>query len=136
MSYLLDTSTCIAMLRDKPSVVRRRALDAASRSQSLLVSSIVLHELWYGVYNSAHIEKNEHALRGFMGGNVEMIEFDVEDARIAGEIRAELEKKGRVIGPYDTLIAAQCLRYNLVLVTTDIKDFGRVTDLRWENWAT
>ena len=135
MSYSLDTSTCIAMLRHKPSSVRERALEAVSRHESLLVSSIVLHELWYGVYNSSNVEKNEIALRRLMAGNVEIVEFDVEDARIAGAIRAELEKKGRMIGPYDTLIAAQCLRYDFVLVTTDMKDFGPVTDLCWENWA-
>jgi tRNA(fMet)-specific endonuclease VapC len=71
-----------------------------------------------------------------MAGNVEIIEFDIEDAKIAGEIRAKLEKRGRMIGPYDTMIAAQCLRYNFVLVTTDIEDFRRVKDLRRENWAT
>ncbi len=136
MSYLLDTSTCIAMLRDRPPVVRARAMEAASRHQSLLVSSIVLHELWYGVYKSSDITRNASKLLRFLAGNLETVDFDNEDARIAGEIRAVLKAQGRLIGAFDPLIAAQCLRHNFTLVTADISHFPRISDLRWENWAT
>jgi len=136
MSYLLDTSTCIAMLRDRPPAVRARALEAASRNQNLLVSSIVLHELWYGVYRSSDIPRNASKLLRFLAGNLETVDFDNEDARIAGEIRAALKAQGMLIGAYDPLIAAQCLRHNFTLVTADVSLFRRISDLRWENWAT
>jgi tRNA(fMet)-specific endonuclease VapC len=136
MSYLLDTSTCIAMLRDRPPVVRARAMQAASRHQNLLVSSIVLHELWYGVYKSSDILRNASKLLRFLAGNLATVDFDNEDARIAGEIRAVLKAQGRLIGAFDPLIAAQCLRHNFTLVTADVSHFARISDLRWENWAT
>jgi tRNA(fMet)-specific endonuclease VapC len=136
MSYLLDTSACIAMLRDRPPLVRARALEAARRHQNLLVSSIVLHELWYGVYKSSDIPRNASKLLRFLAGNLETVDFDYEDARIAGEIRAVLKAQGKLIGAFDPLIAAQCLRHDLTLVTADVSDFRRISDLRWENWAT
>jgi tRNA(fMet)-specific endonuclease VapC len=136
MSYLLDTSTCIAMLRDRPAVVRARAIEAASRHRNLLVSSIVLHELWYGVYKSSDIPRNASKLVRFLAGNLETVDFDNEDARTAGEIRAVLKAQGRLIGAFDPLIAAQCLRHNFTLVTADTSHFPRISDLRWENWAT
>jgi tRNA(fMet)-specific endonuclease VapC len=135
MSYLLDTSTCIAMLRNRPPAVRARALAAETRHETLLISSIVVHELWYGVYKSSNIARNETALRGFLAGNLETVAFDMADAKIAGEIRAVLETRGRMIGAYDPLIAAQCLRHNFILVSTDVRHFERVKDLRCENWA-
>jgi tRNA(fMet)-specific endonuclease VapC len=136
MSYLLDTSTCIAMLRDRPPLVRARALEATSRHQNLLVSSLILHELWYGVYKSSDIPRNASKLLRFLTGNLETIDFDNEDAKIAGEIRAALKAQGTLIGAYDPLIAAQCLRYNFTLVTSDVDHFRRIEGLHWENWAT
>lgn len=136
MSYLLDTSACVAMLRDRPPAVRARALEAAGRHQKLLISSIVLHELWYGVYKSSDMPQNASKLLRFLAGNLETIDFDNEDARIAGEIRAVLKAQGRLIGAFDPLIAAQCLRHNFTLVTADVSHFSRIRDLRWENWAT
>ncbi len=123
------------MLRDRPAVVRTRAMAATSRHQNLLVSSIVLHELWYGVYKSSDIPRNASKLLRFLAGNLETVDFDSEDARIAGEIRAVLKVQGRQIGAFDPLIAAQCLRHNFTLVTADMSDFSRISDLRWENWA-
>jgi tRNA(fMet)-specific endonuclease VapC len=135
MSYFLDTSACIAILRNKPKQVRDRANAALGARNQLRISSIVLHELWYGAYKSRQLEESAARLQDFIAGYVEVVEFSEEDARLAGQLRAGLEGEGRMIGAYDTLIAAQCLRYNFVLVTSDVADFRRVQDLRWENWA-
>jgi tRNA(fMet)-specific endonuclease VapC len=50
-------------------------------------------------------------------------------------IRAELERAGRPMGAYDTLIAGQALHRGLILVTANVAEFQRVGGLRWENWA-
>ncbi len=52
-----------------------------------------------------------------------------------GSIRADMEKKGQLIGPLDMLIAAQALSGNLIIVTNNEKEFQRIPDLRIENWA-
>lgn len=63
-----------------------------------------------------------------------MIEFDGEDARQAGEIRAALAATGMPIGPYDVLIAGQARARDLILVTRNVGEFSRVSGLRVEDW--
>jgi len=135
MSYFLDTSTCVAILRNKSKPVRDKANAALVAGEGLLISSVVLHELWYGAYKGEQFDRNAGKLQDFVAGYVQVIEFREEDARFAGKVRAELESEGRMIGAYDTLIAAQCLRHNFILVTSDVADFRRVKDLRCENWS-
>ena len=71
----------------------------------------------------------------FLGGPVRVLEFGEEDARYAGEIRSSLERMGRPIGTYDLLIAGQALSRKLTLVTANVKEFGRVRGLDWEDWG-
>jgi tRNA(fMet)-specific endonuclease VapC len=61
--------------------------------------------------------------------------LDPEDARIAGMIRARLEKVGTPIGAYDTLIAGQAMRHRMILVTAKLGEFDRIAGLHTENWA-
>lgn len=63
-----------------------------------------------------------------------VLDFDREDARRAGEIRAHLAAAGAPIGPYDALIAAQALARGLVLVTHNTREFARVPGLGVEDW--
>ena len=135
MSFLLDTSTCVALLRPKPSLVRARADRALSRRERMVLSSVVLHELWYGVYKSERVAENTRKLQSFLAGLDEIYQFDETDAHTAGEIRAQLESVGNVIGAYDTLIAAQCLNRDFILVTSNVSEFRRVKGLRWVDWA-
>jgi tRNA(fMet)-specific endonuclease VapC len=58
-----------------------------------------------------------------------------EDARIFGNIRADLEKRGQPIGSYDLLIAAQALSRGLTVVTNNVKEFSRINNLGVENWV-
>jgi tRNA(fMet)-specific endonuclease VapC len=135
VSYLLDTNACIALINGAPPAVRKRANRAVSRSDALAVSSISLFELWYGVAKSARREANEARLRAFLGGPVELLLFNDEDARAAGTVRAELEARGTPIGAYDLLIAGQALRGAMTLVTANAREFSRVKGLEWEDWA-
>jgi tRNA(fMet)-specific endonuclease VapC len=63
-----------------------------------------------------------------------VLEFDKEDARQAGEVRALLASRGTPIGPYDVLIAGQAKARNLTLVTHNTDEFGRVPGLRCDDW--
>jgi tRNA(fMet)-specific endonuclease VapC len=67
---------------------------------------------------------------------LELVPFDDEDARAADGVRAALETAGRPIGAYDLLIAGQALRHDAILVTANTAEFSRVSDLRWEDWAS
>ena len=136
MSYLLDTNAVIALLTNRPSTVRERLREIPTTALQLAVSSIVLFELWYGVARSGHRADNTQRLRSFMSGAVTVLPFEEEDATTAGDLRAELERRGTPIGPYDLLIAAQALRAGVTLVTTNVSEFRRVPGLNWEDWST
>lgn len=130
----LDTNVVIAVLRGGPAqlVERfRRELLAGS----LALPTIALYELRYGVAKSGRREENADRLAVFLEAPIEILAFSPEDAGEAGEIRADLERSGTPIGPYDLLIAAQARRRSALLVTANIGEFARVPGLTIEDWA-
>jgi tRNA(fMet)-specific endonuclease VapC len=135
VTYLLDTNACIALINGAPSSVRRRFQRAIAKEATVLVSSVVVFELWYGVAKSQRKEANTQRLLAFLAGPLEWTLLDVEDAREAGTVRAELEIAGRPIGAYDVLIAGQARRRGATLVTANVGEFERVAGLKWEDWA-
>ena len=135
MTYLLDTNACIALINGSPSAVRRRFQRAIAKEATVLVSSVVAFELWYGVAKSERKEANTQRLLAFLAGPLEWTLFDEEDAREAGAVRAELETAGRPIGAYDVLIAGQARRRAATLVTSNVDECERVAGLKWEDWA-
>jgi tRNA(fMet)-specific endonuclease VapC len=136
VNYLLDTNAVVALLRNKPVAVRERYRRAEKAGDYLAVSSVVLFELWYGVEKSGRVQENTERLRVLLSGDLDRLDFDDEDARAAGRIRAALEKIGTPIGAYDLLIAGQALRRGLTVVTANTSKIGRVTGLSWEDWTT
>jgi tRNA(fMet)-specific endonuclease VapC len=129
MRYLLDTNAVIAMLRDPAS---RPALRARQeRVGDVAISAIVAHELFYGAFKSRRATHNVALVDAFQ---FQVVEFDREDARQAGEIRAFLAARGPAIGPYDVLIAGQAVARNMVLVTHNTGEFQRAPGLQVEDW--
>src|SRR5262245_6471036 len=135
-TYLLDTNAGIALINGSEPGVRRRFQRAARRNSVMLLSSIVAFELWYGVEKSTRKDANAHRLDTFCAGPLEWAQFDEEDAREAGSVRAELESIGEPIGAYDVLLAGQARRRRATLVTSNANEFGRVRGLKWEDWAS
>ncbi|MBM3508746.1 MAG: type II toxin-antitoxin system VapC family toxin [Alphaproteobacteria bacterium] len=80
------------------------------------------------------LDANAERLAVFLAP-LETVPFEDEDARIAGTVRAQLEREGTPIGAYDLLIAGQALRRDATLVTAEVAEFARVSGLRWENWV-
>jgi tRNA(fMet)-specific endonuclease VapC len=134
--YALDTNACIALINGSPASVRHRLERALKDGASVAVSAVVAFELWYGAAKSARRQANRRRLDTFFAGPLELLPFDDDDARVAGEVRAALEAAGAPIGAYDLLIAGQALRYDATLVTANASEFSRVADLRWEDWAS
>jgi len=133
--YLLDTSVCIVLINNTSSSVRTRLQKALAQDEKMLVSSVVAFELWYGVAKSARPEANARLVETFFAGPMSLLAFEPEDAKVAGRVRASLEAVGKPIGAYDLLIAAQALRHQLTLITTNGREFSRVKGLEWEDWA-
>lgn len=129
MRYLLDANAVIALLNDTTSPIARRVRRHAPRDFG--VSAVVIHELYYGAFKSQHVEQNVARVDALQ---FSVLEFDEEDARRAGQIRAHLASKGTPIGPYDVLIAGQAMARELTLVTHNTSEFQRVPGLTVEDW--
>ena len=131
MRYLLDTNACVDYLNGSyPHVVRRIQ---SSDPADLCVSAVVVAELRYGAERSAHRRRN-HARIDTLLGDIACLPFGADAARTFGAVRSQLEKGGKVIGPYDMQIAAHALCLDLVVVTDNIAEFSRVVGLAVENW--
>jgi tRNA(fMet)-specific endonuclease VapC len=135
LSFLLDTNVCIAAINGRPAAVAERVAHELARRNTVVVSTVTLFELRYGIAKSQQAVRNTRTLDAFLVP-MQIMPFDRDEAQMAGTIRAELERLGTPIGPYDYLIAAQAIRNNLTLITANVKEFARVSDLRWENWAS
>jgi len=120
------------MIKKKPEVVLTRLRAAASEGVS--ISTITLAELEHGVALSAYPEKNEDALAQFLT-LIEVLPFDAKAAAHYGSIRADLQRKGTLIGQMDLLIAAHARAYGLTAVTNNMREFTRVEGLTVEDWT-
>jgi tRNA(fMet)-specific endonuclease VapC len=95
------------------------------------MSSIVAHELFFGAFRSQRVKENLAVVEAL---EFEILDFDREDAKQAGMIRAALAAAGTPIGPYDVLIAGQALARGLTLLTHNMREFKRVEGLKLEDW--
>jgi len=130
--YMLDTNICVYLIKHNPLQVR--AQFEKRQPGDILLSSIVLAELMYGISKSQHKERNLVALEMFLMP-LEVVPFDEHVAGVYGDIRAGLERSGQVIGGNDLFIAAHALSLNVTLVSNNLKEFTRVPGLRLENWV-
>ncbi|WP_339135805.1 MAG: type II toxin-antitoxin system VapC family toxin [Candidatus Electrothrix sp. GW3-4] len=128
--YLLDTNTLIYFFKDIGNV----AETLLSKSpKDISIPSIVLYELEVGIAKSNNPKKRKKQLEA-LTSRITVQSFTPREAEVAAMIRADLEKKGRPIGPYDTLIAGTALSVNATLVTRNTKEFQRVSGLSLEDW--
>jgi tRNA(fMet)-specific endonuclease VapC len=130
--YLLDTNICIYIVNKHPAELLEKM--ERHKPSEIKISSVTVAEMEYGASKSKYGERNREALKIFLSP-FEIINFDSTDAEIYGIIRAELERNGGIIGPYDMQLAAQALRAGYIFVTNNIKEFKRVKILKVENWV-
>lgn len=132
MKYLLDTNTCIYIIKRKPHSVVSRI--RSKQPEEVIVSTVTIAELEYGVCRSQKIDQNRIALLEFLVPFT-ILDFDHGAAAVYGIMRASLESKGTPIGPMDLLIAAQAMSRGLILVTNNEREFSRVEGLQIEKWT-
>lgn len=131
MSWLLDTNACIRYLNGRSPQLKAR-VDAADPAE-ILVCSVVKAELHFGAAGSRDPAKALAAQRQFLS-RFSSLPFDDAAAEEYGEIRADLTRRGQLIGPNDLMIAAICRAQDVILVTHNVAEFGRVPGLRIEDW--
>lgn len=124
LSFLLDSSACVAVLR------RKVVLEKLPPPERTGIPVIVAAELWTGVEKSAVDPVQKAALLNGFLSLFELVDFTPEAARHYGNIRATLERSGNSIDPLDLLIAAQARSLSLTLVTSNESEFSRVPGLK------
>jgi tRNA(fMet)-specific endonuclease VapC len=130
--FMLDTDTCsYIMKRSRPLVLKRlQAVPVGDVCMSVVTKA----ELLYGVEVSPRRAHDAAALAAFLP-YVEVLEFGDDAALHYAEIRADLKKRGAMIGANDLFIAAHARATGLALVTNNTAEFERVRDLKLENWT-
>lgn len=129
---VLDTNTVSYYFRGDARVIERLRSYAPAE---VSVSAIAEYELRYSLLRlpQSAAAPRLKALKAFLVP-LTVLPFDGRCAEHAAHIRVDLEAKGTPIGPHDILIAATALRYSATLITRNVREFGRVPGLRWENW--
>jgi tRNA(fMet)-specific endonuclease VapC len=128
VKFLLDSNAVIALMKGHSGFLTRLR---QHQPRDFGISAIVAHELFYGAYKGQRTAENLARVDALQ---FEVLDFDREDARQTGELRARLAAAGTPIGSYDVLIAGQALARGLTLVTHNTGEFQRVPELRIEDW--
>lgn len=131
MKYLLDSNTCIRFLNQRSPALLARLTDTPDAD--IFVCSVVKAEMFYGSERSARRARNLAVQRAFFARYVSL-SFDDAAAESYAVIRADLERRGQLIGANDLLIAAIASAHDLTLVTHNTQEFSRVPGLRLEDW--
>lgn len=131
IKFMLDTSILIYTINNRPTKVRKRF---GLHEGQLCISTVSWGELVYGCEKSSRPEENLADIES-MANRLEIAVFDASAAAHFGQVRAELARRGKPIGPYDAMIAGHARSLGLVLVTNNVREFRRVSGLRVENWT-
>ena len=131
MRYLLDTNVCIRYLNGQSESIRQQLLQR--NPDEIALCSVVKAELFYGSMKSAKKDENLGKLRQFVN-RFDSLPFDDQAAESYGQIRVQLEREGTPIGPNDLMIAAIGIAHDAVLITHNTREFGRLEDLKIEDW--
>jgi len=132
-NFLLDTDIVIYWLKNKYPLINQRIKKAGK--SSLFISSITAAELYFGAYNSLKKKENLSVIEGLLG-KIKIIPFDEKAGKCFGEIKASLKSKGQIISNSDIFIAATAISNNFIMVTNNEDHFGRIENLKIENWTS
>jgi tRNA(fMet)-specific endonuclease VapC len=128
---MLDTNICSYIIRNQREAIKKK-LKEVENEHRVALSTIVVSELLYGAYKKGS-KKLIEVIKNFIE-YFTIYEYDLKAAEEYGKLRAELERKGEVIGAYDLQIAAHALSLEAILVTNNEREFKKVKHLKIENW--
>lgn len=131
LQYMLDSTICIYVIKNYPPQLRERFNRLA---EQLCMSSITLAELVYGAEKSSRRLENLQAVEQF-SARLEVLAFSPKAAAHFGQIRADVERLGKPVGPLDMLIGAHARAEGLIVVTNNAREFLRLPGIRVENWV-
>ena len=126
---VLDSDTCIGILRGRIDVIERRAVEPDEVATTWVTAS----ELFYGAAKSARPDANAALVVRFLN-TLPVIAPDLGSARLFGEVKARLATAGQIVADADLFIASIALSRGASLVTGNRKHYGRIPGLVLEDW--
>ena len=131
LKYMLDTNIVIYTIKNRPEQARKAFNKHAGQ---ICISAVTWGELVYGAERSAYPERNLADIEG-LAARLDIMPFNDQAGTHFGQVRAELYRIGKLVGPYNMMIAGHARALGLILVTNDMKEFECVPGLRLENWV-
>ncbi len=131
LAYMLDTNICIYVMKSYPPDLRDKF---NSLAEQLCISSITLGELHYGAEKSTRRADNLTAIEHFVA-RLDVLSFGAKAAAHYGQLRAELERAGTPCGPHDMQIGGHARSEGLIVVSNNMREFGRMPGIRAESWV-
>lgn len=132
--FMLDTDTCIFLMRGESQTLADKVQSVPLQQQ--VMSAVTFAELAYGVQASAVAKRKQNqAVLDSLALHLAVLDWPQDAAKHYAEIRADLKKRGAQLGAADLMIAAHARAMGAVIVTNNVKDFGRVRGLQVENWT-
>ena len=132
MNYLLDSNACLALIHDKPYVVRTHLHRALQGGSSVSTSSLVIFDLWKRVAESPRAQKQ--IMETFLAGPLNVLPFDENDAVAAAELRKEMGTLEMKITDLEIEVSGQARARRLTLVTAGAK-LPEFKSLAWRDWS-
>lgn len=132
---MLDTNILSDLVKHPGGIVAQKIKQLSSEQRERLCTSVIVAaELHYGVEKRGSMILSERINE--LLNAIEVLPLPIQVDRLYGKLRASLEKTGRIIGANDMLIAAHALALHAVLVTDNMREFERISDLQLENWLS
>lgn len=131
---MLDTDTCIFLMRGESQ--RLEAMVQSVPLQQQVMSAVTFAELTYGVQASSTAKRKQNQITlDSLALHLAVLDWPQDAAKHYAVIRADLKKRGAQLGAADLMIAAHARAIDAIVVTNNVKDFGRVKGLEVENWT-
>lgn len=131
MNFLLDTCVISDFFKKEPSVI---AHFESVMPRQINISTITLMEIEYGLHLKPERQKKIRPIWESLLNCIEVVPFSSSSAEASAAIRAKLKNEGTLIGPYDILIAGCALANNLIMVTSNLKEFKRISEITIQDW--
>ena len=129
--YLLETSTCIELLRGNEKV-RQKCVE---HNMLCCISAITAIELLYGAYNAPEKYREQELTKARMLIDYYTIVGIDEIPESFSKEKIRLEKAGMTIEDFDLMIGTTGVTGDLIVVTHNIKHFNRIEGIVYEDWA-
>lgn len=134
-TFMLDTCICSFIMREHPETVIKRLSDEVVRGNRIVISTITYAEMRYGQIGKKASTKHKTLVDEFVKRLDAVLPWDQQAVDGTIEVMSALTKAGTPIGPNDTAIAGHALATGCTLVTNNVREFGRVDGLVYEDWV-